>query len=108
MFGDLWRDWEEDAIRIGLTLDYFWLLNVKQFQKHIRIFNEKEKERIEEKDRLNHILANYIGFAVNDPKHFPKEPYLGKKKTVLMDDNEMERMARINTLKQGGVINDNR
>ena len=34
MFGDLWRDWEEDAIRIGLTLDYFWSLNVKQFQKH--------------------------------------------------------------------------
>lgn len=104
----MWREHEEDAIRIGLNLHYYWSLDVKQFQKHIRVYNEKEKERVQEKDKLNHILASYIGFAVNDPKHFPKEPCLAPKRNILMDDNEMELMAKRNTLRQGGVINDSR
>lgn len=105
----MWRNEEENAIRIGLSLDYFWSLDVKQYAKHVRIFNEKEKNRVEEKDKLNHILAVYISYAVNDPKHFPKEPFLSEKKpkkVVYMNGDEMEKMARLNTIRQGGVIND--
>ena len=52
----MWRNEEENAIRIGLSLDYFWSLTPKQYTKHIRVFNEQEKNRVQEQDKLNHIL----------------------------------------------------
>lgn len=103
----MWRNEEENAIRIGLSLDYFWSLTPKQYTKHIRVFNEQEKNRVQEQDKLNHILASYIGFAIKDPKHFPKNPVLSEtqsKTLKVMTDDEMERQARLNTIKKGGVI----
>ncbi len=98
---------EADAIRIGLDLHYFWSLDVKQYAKHVRIFNEKEKQRIKEVDGLNHILGKYIAYAFNDPKHYPKEPFTEKNTELKpMTDEDMERQARHNTIKMGGVIND--
>ena len=98
---------EADAIRIGLDLHYFWSLDVKQYAKHVRIFNEKEKQRIKEVDGLNHILGKYIAYAFNDPKHYPKEPFTEKNTELKpMTDEDMERQARRNTIKMGGVIND--
>jgi hypothetical protein len=101
----MWRDLEEDAIRIGLDLHYFWNLNPKQWSKHIKIFNEKEKQRLKEVDTLNFILGKYIAYAVNDPKHYPNKPF-SEKDTELkpMGDEEMEKQARRNTIKMGGVI----
>lgn len=103
----MWRDLEEDAIKIGLNLNYFWSLNVKQYMKHVRVFNEKEKQRFREKDGLNYMLAQYIMYAFNNPKKFPKKPF-SEKDTELkpMTDEEMERRARHNTIRMGGVIND--
>ena len=98
---------EADAIRIGLDLHYFWSLDVKQYAKHVRVFNEKEKQRIKEVDGLNHILGKYIAYAFNDPKHYPKEPFTEKNTELKpMTDEDMERQARRNTIKMGGVIND--
>ena len=104
----MWRDTEEDAILIGLDLDYFWKLNPKQWAKHVKVYNEKEKERLKEVDMFNYVLGKYIGWAVNDPKHYPTKPY-AEKDTELkpMTDDEMEKQARRNTIKMGGVINDN-
>lgn len=103
----MWRDLEEDAIRIGLSLPYFWSLNPKQYYKHVRIYNEKEKERVKEKDMLNHMLGKYIGFAFNDPKHYPNKPFTGNDTELEpMSDEDMEKQARRNTIKMGGVIND--
>ena len=98
---------EENAIRIGLDLHYFWSLDVKQYIKHVRVYNQKQQERIKEVDGLNHILGKYIGYAFNDPKHYPREPFT-EKDTELepMTDEEMEKQARRNTIKMGGVIND--
>lgn len=104
----MWRDLEEDAIRIGLSLDYFWKLTPKQFTKHIRVFNQQEKQRVQEIDTLNHILANYIGFAINEPKKYPKKPYLfeqPKKELRKMSADEMEMQAYKNSILLGGVIN---
>ena len=102
----MWRDLEEDAITIGLDLHYFWSLTPKQFEKHVKVFNQKEQLRFKEIDILNYILGKYVAFAVNDPKHYPKEPYT-QKTTQLepMTDEEMEKQARRNTIKMGGVIN---
>lgn len=105
----MWRDMEEDAIRIGLDLHYFWSLNVKQWTKHIRVFNQKEIERLKEVDMLNHTLGKYIGWAINDPKHYPKKPFSDNTTEIKpMTVSDMEKQARLNTMKMGGVINDSR
>ena len=96
---------EEDAIRVGLDLHYFWSLNPKQWAKYVKVFNEKEKQRLKEVDTLNYVLGKYIGFAVNDPKHYPSKPFCEKDTELKpMPDDEMEKQARRNTIKMGGVI----
>lgn len=103
----MWRDMEEDAIRIGLNLHYFWSLTPKQWEKYVKVFNEKEKQRLKEVDTLNYILGKYIAYGVNDPKHYPRKPFTEKDTELKpMSDEEMERQARRNTIKMGGVIND--
>ena len=101
----MWRDMEEDDIRIGLDLHYFWTLNPKQWFKYVKVFNEKEKERLTEIDTFNYILGKYVAYAVNDPKHYPSKPFTQKNTELKpMDDEEMEKQARRNTIKMGGVI----
>lgn len=96
---------EEDAIRIGLDLHYFWSLTPKQFNKYIKVFNEKEIEKLKYEDGLNHTLGQYISYAFNDPKHYPKQPFTLKNTNPKpMTDEEMERQARRNTIMMGGVI----
>ena len=101
----MWRDMEEDAIRIGLDLNYYWSLNPKQYEKHIKVFKEKEEMRFKEVDTFNYILGKYIAYAVNDPKHYPNKPFTEKNTELKpMTDEEMEKQARRNTIKMGGVI----
>ena len=103
----MWRDMEEYAIAIGLDLHYFWSLNPKQWAKHIKVFNKKEQERLREADTLNYLLGKYVAFAFNDPKHYPSKPFTEKNTDLKpMTDEEMERQARRNTIRMGGVIND--
>lgn len=98
---------EEDAIRVGLDLHYFWSLNPKQWAKYVKVFNEKENARLKEVDSFNYVLGKYIAWAVNDPKHYPTKPYSEKDTNLKpMTDEEMEKQGRRNTIKLGGVIND--
>ena len=100
---------EEEAILLGLDLHYFWRLTPKQFVKHIEAYSKKEKNRVIEIDMLNHLLGKYIAIAFNDPKHYPKQSFLSTESTIAeMTDDEMEKMARRNTIKMGGAINDDR
>ena len=103
----MWRDKEEEAILIGLDLNYFWSLTPKQWAKHVKVFNEKEKQRVTEIDKLNYLLGKYIGWAVNDPKHYPNKPFTEEEKQErlkVLSDKEMEKMAILNTQIMGGVI----
>lgn len=101
----MWRDMEEDAILVGLDLHYFWTLTPKQWAKYIKVFNEKEKIRLKELDTLNYILGKYVAFGVNDPRHYPSKPFSDKDTDLEpMTDEEMEKQARRNTIKMGGVI----
>lgn len=101
----MWRDMEEDAIRIGLDLHYFWTLTPKQWEKYVKVFNEKEKQRLKEVDTLNYLLGKYVAYGVNDPKHYPSKPFTEKDTDLKpMTDEEMEKQARRNTIKMGGVI----
>nr|DAV05179.1 MAG TPA: hypothetical protein [Caudoviricetes sp.] len=38
-------------------------------------YAEQLADRQTEIDILNHALARYIGFAINDPKNFPEKPF---------------------------------
>lgn len=101
----MWREMEEDAITIGLDLHYFWSLNPKQFAKHVKVFNKREQERLKEKDLFNFMLGKYVAYAFNDPKHYPSKPFTEKDTDLKpMTDEEMEKQARRNTIKMGGVI----
>lgn len=100
---------EVEAIKIGLDLHYFWSLTPKQFEKHLEVYAENEKKRITEKDMLNHLLGKYISFAFHKPADYPDRSFLDTSQTLVeMTDEEMERQAKRNTIKMGGVINDNR
>lgn len=86
-------------------MKYFWGLNPKQWAKYVKVFNEKEKERVKEVDTFNYMLAKYIAYATNDPKHFPDKPFCDKDTELKpMTDSEMEKQAYRNTIKLGGVI----
>ena len=103
----MWRDMEEDAIVIGLDLHYYWSLNPKQYAKHIKVFNQREQQRLKEIDTFNYMLGKYIAYAYNDPKKYPSKPFLENDTDLKpMTDEEMEKQARRNTIKMGGVIND--
>lgn len=107
----MWRDLEEEAIYVGLTLDYFWKLNPKQYAKHCKIYLKKEEHYFQTQDVLNHILGQYIGVAFNNPKEYPKKPLLDKiteKKKTPQTLEDMERIALQNTLMMGGVVNNSR
>lgn len=73
---------------------------------------KQEELKIKQIDALNYNLGRYIGIAVNNPKAYPKKPFLAKeelssKGPKVMTPEEMEKMARRNTIILGGTINRN-
>ena len=58
---------------------------------------------------LNYVLGKYIAFSSNDPKKYPKQPFLGytfgsdKKSNGIMSNEDMEAVAKRNNLKLGGT-----
>lgn len=102
----MWRELESEAIYIGLDLHYFWSLTPNQYSKYVENYRKKEKDRLQEKDYLNHLLGQYISYAFNSPKEYPKKPYLYEEKQVQKDMSlsEMERQVINNTIMMGGVI----
>jgi len=77
------------------------------FKKYLKVYVRKEEERAKEMDSNNFNLGKYIAYAVNDPKKYPRRPFLDKRTEVedkMMSAEEMERMARLNTVKLGGTI----
>ena len=59
-------------------------------------------------DLNNFNLGKYIAYAVNEPKKYPKKPFLYEEETKKRDEpmtvEEMERVMKMNTLKLGGKI----
>lgn len=53
--------------------------------REIKVCFEGHKEKIEEemklKDSLNHLLGKYIAIGVNNPKKYPKKPFLAKEES---------------------------
>jgi len=74
-------------------LSEYWNLNPKQFQKYLDVYKLKREQEVQEKDYLNYLLGHYIAYSFNNPKKYPKKPFLNKKTKSNMTDEEMEREA---------------
>lgn len=80
----------------------------KQLEQYRDAHLNLEKQRIRKQDFLNHVLGQYMGIALNEPKNYPNQPKLSQtQENVDMSDEDMERQARRNTIRMGGKINDN-
>ena len=72
-------------------------------------FLEKQTQEMKTKDSLNHILGQYISIAFNNSKKYPDKPFLSdikvKEEIIEQSSEDMEKIAKINTILLGGVIN---
>ena len=53
---------------------------------------------------LNWVLGKYIAYSFNDPKKYPKKPFLGDTARQEMTAEQMEEIAKRNCMKMGGDI----
>ena len=75
-----------------------------EFQDCLEGFNQKLDYERQFQDALNHTLGRYIGIAVNNPKKYPKEPYLAEERKreniTAHTDEERIRIARIKYMRK--------
>lgn len=90
---------------MGLDLEYYWNLTPKQYAKHQSAYLKIQEDEIKKADTLNWSLGQYIAFAFNDPKKYPKKPFTDKKEQDVQTPEEMEMAAMIITAQLGGEIN---
>lgn len=69
------------------------------FQDCLEGYNDHLKRWRSEIDAMNHTLGCYVSYSVNDPKHYPKQPFhklseQQEQNTARTDDQRM-RMARL-------------
>lgn len=86
-------------------MERFWEIQPVRFEQLLNAYNKIQKDKAKEVDFYNHILGKYVGFAINNPKKYPKRPFLYEEpKKEVMTEEEMEAMMRSNTIALGGVI----
>jgi len=107
----MWEYNERVAITIGVDLETYWTETPNQFRKHIDVYLEKEKMRAKEMDVNNYNLGKYIALAVNDPKKYPRKPFLAERERDFekkpMTQQEIERVIKKNNIILGGITNGN-
>lgn len=76
-------------------------MTVGQFNRAVDGYNKRlelDQKRLEaqskETDRLNHILGQYIAIGVNNPKKYPKQPYLSNSKPKTQSPEEFRQMMK--------------
>ncbi len=101
----MWRDLEEEAIQIGLDLNYFWSLNLKQYEKHRKAYIKVQEEELKKQDALNWVLGKYISFSFHEPNKYPRKPFTKEDKQENQTNEDMELNAMLITAQLGGTIN---
>lgn len=85
-----------------MKLEEYWSLTPNEFKKYFEAFELKEKNKVIEIDSLNHLLGKYIAYAVNEPKKYPKEPFLKDISTTKKTSMSEEEMAEV--IKQNSIL----
>ena len=86
----MWQQSEIDALKVGLSLDYFWgAITPKEYLKHVKAYVERLEDQRISTDYTNWLLGMYIGSAVGDifrkegtMAKYPKKPHLQKTSTL--------------------------
>lgn len=92
----------------------YWEISPNQFKKYMEDYGEREKRRAIEMDTNNYNLGKYVAIAVNNPKKYPREPFLKElvdreeSAEKVMTVEEMQRVARAITYKLGGKVDGNK
>lgn len=95
-FGENWEEGEKIAIQIGLDLTYYWSLTPRQFEKHIDVYEQKERQKYDDYDAILWRLGIYVGIAHHRPKEYPKKPILAKEEMSVEDmKDQMKVNAKI-------------
>jgi len=65
-----------------------------EFADCLEGFNRRLEYERQGQDALNHLLGRYVGIAVNNPKKYPKEPYLSdeRKRESITTHTDEERI----------------
>jgi hypothetical protein len=64
-------------------------------QKYVNVYKNKQKDAAIIQDKLNHMLGQYIGFAINAPKQYPRQAYLDRAKMpTVMSAEEMHNVMK--------------
>jgi len=74
--------------------------------KLLHKFTKAYSRRQQDLDQLNFLLGQYISIGNNDPKKYPKEPFLTEKKQTPKDmsDSQMQEEAKRIAIMFGGEI----
>lgn len=66
----------EVAAQIGLRPSDFWRMTPGDFRACVAGYRKRIEQQLRIRDQIAWMGGNYIGFAVNDPKKYPKKPFL--------------------------------
>lgn len=61
-------------------MEKYWSETPKIFRKRVEVYQEMLEERVIEVDAVNYNLGIYIAMAVNNPRKYPKKPYMSREK----------------------------
>jgi hypothetical protein len=87
------------AVECGVDSSRYWDMTPREISAAITAYNKREAQRYKLKtetiDTLLWIAGKYNSYAVNNPKKYPKKPYLSvEEQPKYMDDTSMEAWAR--------------
>lgn len=85
---------------------YFWKLTPIQFNKHISAYNKRINDKSALYDEIAYSIGVYVTKGFHDPENYPTEPFSQKVETEneVMTDDDMEMIARRNTIMLGGQV----
>ena len=91
-------------------MEKYWEISPKMFLKYLEVYKQLEENRAREMDYNNFNLGKYVAYAVNDPKKYPKKPFLYEEpeEKKVMTNEEMDRIMKRNTIILGGTVNGKR
>jgi hypothetical protein len=91
-----------------LSIEEYWNLNPKQFEKCIEVYIHNKKQQAMEIDAHNYNLGRYVSIGVNNPRKYPNKPLLQKEERSRgrMSVEEMQAVAQRITDKLSNKVND--
>lgn len=81
----MWTEHEQYAVKIGLDYETYWTEPPRYFNKRLEAWEKREEQRAQEADVNNYNLGIYMSYAFNNPKKYPKRPFLSKDNSKKVD-----------------------